>query len=47
MIEIELKWIVNGIKIKFNGEGVNEVGIVEQCNNPDYTALHSTRTCYN
>jgi GDPmannose 4,6-dehydratase len=25
-----------GVKIKFNGEGVNEVGIVEQCSNPDY-----------
>ena len=25
-----------GIKIKFNGEGVNEVGIVDQCSNPDY-----------
>mgnify|MGYP001419485926 CR=1 FL=1 len=25
-----------GIKIKFNGEGVNEVGIVNQCSNPDY-----------
>ena len=25
-----------GVKIKFNGEGVNEVGIVDQCSNPDY-----------
>ena len=25
-----------GVKIKFNGEGVNEVGIVEQSNNPEY-----------
>jgi GDPmannose 4,6-dehydratase len=25
-----------GVKIKFNGEGVNEVGIVEHCANPDY-----------
>ncbi len=25
-----------GIKIKFTGEGVWEVGIVEKCNNPDY-----------
>ena len=25
-----------GIKIKFKGEGVNEVGTVEQCANPDY-----------
>ena len=25
-----------GVKIKFKGEGVNELGIVEQCTNPDY-----------
>ena len=25
-----------GVKIKFNGDGVNEVGTVEQCTNPEY-----------
>ena len=25
-----------GIKVKFIGQGINEVGLVEQCTNPDY-----------
>ena len=33
---VKMAFLEAGIEVEFSGEGVNEVGVVVKCNNPDY-----------